>query len=75
METTGEGEGAPLRDDGPLRGDDEPLRDDVGRGRGAEDMRVGGWGRGSEFEGGARAQRGGRASEEVGWAERLGRRD
>jgi hypothetical protein len=47
-ETTGAGEGAPLRDDEPLRRDDEPLRDDVGRGRGAEDLRVGGqgwWGR------------------------------
>jgi hypothetical protein len=47
-ETTGVGEGAPLRDNEPLRGDDGPLRDDVGRGRGAEDLRVGGqgwWGR------------------------------
>jgi hypothetical protein len=44
VETTGAGEGAPLRDDEPLRGDDRPLRDDVGRGRGAEDLRVGGQG-------------------------------
>jgi hypothetical protein len=43
-ETTGVGEGAPLRDDGPLRGDDGRLRDDVGRGRGVEDLRVGGQG-------------------------------
>jgi hypothetical protein len=43
-ETMGAGEGAPLRDDGPLRGDDGRLRDDVGRGRGAEDLRVGGQG-------------------------------